>query len=217
MSKKDSHGSIISYSKIIDIFTDRMVGFVLISMSDKKNKVLQIATKLFAEKGFENTSMVNICHEANVSKGLIYHHFKSKESILIEIFTGVTNQMIEMKTASKSSQEPKLQLVQLIETIFSQLEHDKAFFQLNLNIMFQPSTRQILKEQIEQRASLLFNSVKNIFDQISLKKSDLLSYMFIAEIDGISLNYLSIFNEYPLDMVKEELINKYKYLRINND
>ncbi|TGV00355.1 TetR/AcrR family transcriptional regulator [Flavivirga rizhaonensis] len=184
-------------------------------MSDKKNKVLQVATRLFAEKGFENTSMSSICHEANVSKGLIYHHFKSKESILIEIFTSVTNQMIEMSAASKSEKEPKLQLVQLIETFFSQLEHDKIFFQLNLNIMFQPSTRRILKEQIEKRASLLFSAVKNIFDQISLKKSDLLSYMFIAEIDGISLSYLAVFNEYPLDMVKEELINKYKYLRIN--
>ena len=155
--------------------------------------------------------MANICLEANVSKGLVYHHFKSKESILIEIFTNVTNKMIEMNSKPKSSQEPKLQLVQLIETIFNQLERDKIFFQLNLNIMFQPTTRQILKEQIEKRASILFSSVKNIFDQISLKKSTLLSYLFIAEIDGISLNYLSVFNEYPLDMVKQELINKYKH------
>lgn len=180
-------------------------------MSNKKNKVIEVATKLFAEKGFENTSMANICLEANVSKGLVYHHFKSKESILIEIFTSVTNKMIEMNSKSKSSQEPKLQLVQLIETIFSQLEHDKLFFQLNLNIMFQPSTRQILKEQIEKRAAILFNSVTNIFDQISTKKSTILSYMFIAEIDGIALNYLSVFDEYPLDMMKEELINKYKH------
>ncbi|MDD7887083.1 TetR/AcrR family transcriptional regulator [Flavivirga sp. 57AJ16] len=180
-------------------------------MSDKKNKVIEVATKLFAEKGFENTSMTTICLEANVSKGLVYHHFKSKEAILIEIFTNVTNKMIEMNAQLKPSQEPKLQLVQLIETIFCQLEQDRTFFQLNLNIMFQPTTRQILKEQIEKRASLLFNAVKNIFDQISLKKSTVLSYMFIAEIDGISLNYLSVFNAYPLDMVKEELINKYKH------
>ncbi len=180
-------------------------------MSDKKSKVLQVATKLFAENGFENTSMANICDEANVSKGLIYHHFKSKESILIEIFTNVTNQMIEMNSAPKSSQKPQRQLIHLIETIFSQLEHDKLFFQLNLNIMFQPITRQILKEQIEKRAALLFNSVKSIFDQISLKESTLLSYIFIAEIDGIALNYLSVFNEYPLDMIKEALVNKYKH------
>ncbi|MDO5981767.1 TetR/AcrR family transcriptional regulator [Flavivirga spongiicola] len=178
-------------------------------MSNKKNKVIEAATKLFAEKGFENTSMANICLEANVSKGLVYHHFKSKESILIEIFTNVTDKMIEMNAKSKSSQEPKLQLVQLIETIFYQLECDKTFFQLNLNIMFQPTTRQILKEQIEKRASILLNSVKNIFDQISLEKSTLLSYVFIAEIDGISLNYLTVFDEYPLDMIKQELINKY--------
>ena len=91
--------------------------------------------------------MTNICLEANLPKGLIYHHFKSKESILIEIFTSVTNKMIGMNLNSKSSQEPKLQLVQVIETIFDQLEHGKIFFQLNLNIMFQPTIRQILKKK----------------------------------------------------------------------
>ena len=39
---------------------------------------------VFAENGFENTSIANICSKAKVSKGLVYHHFKSKEAILIE-------------------------------------------------------------------------------------------------------------------------------------
>lgn len=180
-------------------------------MSDKKSKVIEVATKLFASNGFENTSMSNICLEANVSKGLVYHHFKSKEFILIEIFTSVTDQMVAMNTALKPSQEPKLQLVQLIEGIFSQLKNNKELFQLNLNIMFQPTTREILKEQIEKRATTSFNAVKHIFDQISLNKSTLFTYIFIAEIDGIALNYLSVFDAYPLDTIKETLINKYTH------
>lgn len=179
-------------------------------MSEKKNKVIEVATMLFAKNGFENTSISHICIEAKVSKGLIYHHFESKESILIEIFTQVTDQMVEMNSQSKSSLNPNIQLQQLIETIFSQLKQDKLLFQFNLNIMFQPTTKKILSEQIKKRATILFNSVKNIFDQISLERSTILSYMFIAEIDGIALSYLSIFNDYPLDMVKEELLNKYK-------
>lgn len=179
-------------------------------MSDKKNKVIEVATTLFAKNGFENTSMTSICSEAKVSKGLVYHYFESKESILIEIFTQVTDQMIEMNKKSKSTLEPNIQLQQLIETIFYQLKQDKQLFQFNLNIMFQPTTRKILTEQIEKRASILFNSVKTIFDQISLEKSTILSYMFIAEIDGVALNYLSVFKDYPLEMIKVELLNKYK-------
>jgi len=173
-------------------------------------KVIQVATTLFAENGFENTSIANICSEAKVSKGLVYHHFKSKEAILIEIFTHVTEQMVKMNIESKSLMKPNIQLQQLIETIFTELKRDKLLFQFNLNIMFQPTTRKILSKQIEKRATILFNSVKRIFDQISLERSTILSYMFIAEIDGIALNYLSVFNDYPLENIKKELLNKYK-------
>lgn len=179
-------------------------------MGTKKNKVIEVATILFAKNGFENTSMANICSEAKVSKGLVYHHFKSKESILIEIFTQVTEQMVEMNKGSKSSLKPNIQLQHLIETIFSQLAQDKHLFQFNLNIMFQPTTRKILSEQIEKRANILFKSVKQIFDEISLEESEILSYMFIAEIDGIALNYLSVFENYPLEKMKKVLLNKYK-------
>ncbi|SEE29812.1 DNA-binding transcriptional regulator, AcrR family [Tenacibaculum sp. MAR_2010_89] len=182
-------------------------------MSIKKDNVIKVATKLFAEKGFENTSIANICSVANVSKGLVYHHFESKESILIAIFTQTTDQMIEMNMETKKLIAPNIQLQQLIETIFTQLHQNKHLYQFNLNIMFQPSTKKILSEQIERRANILFNSVKNIFDQISQERSTMLTYIFIAEIDGIALNYLSVFNKYPIEMIKQELLNKYKNIK----
>jgi AcrR family transcriptional regulator len=178
-------------------------------MSDKKDKVLEVATLLFAKNGYENTSIESICNEAKVSKGLVYHHFKSKDYILIEIFTQITDRMIEMNVQTEVSSNPKTRLKQLIETIFFQLEQDKMLFLFNLNIMFQPTTRKILRKQIEERANILFNSVKSIFDQMALEKSSILSYMFIAEIDGIALSYLSIYNDYPIEEIKIELLKKY--------
>lgn len=182
-------------------------------MSDKKNKVIEVATMLFAKNGFEKTSMSNICLEAKVSKGLVYHHFKSKDDILIEIFSQTTEKMVEMNKNSKSDLNPNVELQLLINTIFNQLEQDKHLFQFNLNLMFQPTTRKLLSDQIETRATILYNSIKRIFDQISIEKSKVLSYMFIAEIDGIALNYLLVFNDYPLEMMKEELLNKYKQIK----
>lgn len=43
--------------------------------------ILDVATKLFLEKGYENTSLQDIILKANSSKGAIYHHFRSKEEI----------------------------------------------------------------------------------------------------------------------------------------
>ena len=182
-------------------------------MSSKKTKVLEVATELFAKHGFENTSVSNICNEADVSKGLVYHHFKSKEAILLEIFSKTTNQMVEMSKSPKSTLEPTKQILQLIDAVISQIQLDKQLFHFNLNMMFQPKTRKLLNDQIELRAALLFESVKSIFNQISEKNSEVLTYMFIAEIDGISLSYLSSYKDYSLMIMKNELLKKYSNIK----
>jgi len=47
--------------------------------------ILSASAKLFSEKGFDNTSMQEIVDESGVSKGSIFHHFNSKEEILITV------------------------------------------------------------------------------------------------------------------------------------
>ncbi len=47
--------------------------------------ILTVSTKLFLEKGFDKTSMQDIATSANMSKGAIYHHFKSKEEIINKV------------------------------------------------------------------------------------------------------------------------------------
>lgn len=56
------------------------------------NLILEVATRLFMEKGYEHTSIQDIINElGGLSKGAIYHHFKSKEDILV----AVTDRMTE--------------------------------------------------------------------------------------------------------------------------
>ena len=178
-------------------------------MSDKKKEVMRVATCLFSELGFENTPMAKICKDSGVSKGLIYHHFSSKKELLRAIFADTTKRMIEMSDGPEVVSNPKEQLATLIKALFQQLRTDKLFFQLNLNIMIQPSTKIILKDLIQERAIHLLTSVKAIFKAIDDENHELLSYVFIAEIDGIALDYLTIFDNYPLDKLEKYLIKKY--------
>ena len=48
--------------------------------------ILDVAMKMFSEKGYDNTSLQDIINETNLSKGAIYHHFGSKEEILQAVF-----------------------------------------------------------------------------------------------------------------------------------
>lgn len=54
-------------------------------MTEKQNKILEAALKLFAELGYSATSTSKIAKEAEVSEGLIFRHFKNKEGLLTAI------------------------------------------------------------------------------------------------------------------------------------
>ena len=47
-----------------------------------KGKIIDAAMKLFLEKGYENTTMQDIVEASGMSKGTIYHYFKSKQEIV---------------------------------------------------------------------------------------------------------------------------------------
>lgn len=54
---------------------------------ESKQKILNVAEKLFAEKGFDGARVSEIASEAGVNKALIYYYFNSKEDILETLFT----------------------------------------------------------------------------------------------------------------------------------
>src|SRR6201996_4514372 len=49
---------------------------------DTRARIQQIALKLFAEQGYERTSLREIAERLGVTKAALYYHFKSKEDIV---------------------------------------------------------------------------------------------------------------------------------------
>ncbi|HAS45139.1 MAG TPA: TetR/AcrR family transcriptional regulator [Microscillaceae bacterium] len=177
---------------------------------NKKEQIIDIATKLFSEKGYENTPLSIICEKANVSKGLISHHFKSKDGLLREIFKKSTNVIIKINESKKEDLPVKEQLKDLLNSYFKQLEANKLAFQFDLNVMMQPRTREVLQDLIQERSAMILKYTHKIFDKLDANKSNILSYVFIAELDGIALSFfLGISPEYPLEEIKNHLIEKY--------
>lgn len=173
---------------------------------NKKHQLIEIATELFAERGYDNTPLSVICETANVSKGLISHHFGSKDGLLREIFMKKTEAMITIDTEKYTT--PQEQLVAFLEMYFLQLRTDKRFFQLMLNLILQPKTRVILGDLIAKRSIFVHQMIQDIFNAIDPKNARVLRHLFIAELDGISINY--IYEDFPLAEVQSYLIDKYK-------
>ena len=61
------------------------------------NLILDVALRLFMEKGYEHTSIQDIINQlGGLSKGAIYHHFKSKEDILVAVTDRMTEESNRM-------------------------------------------------------------------------------------------------------------------------
>jgi AcrR family transcriptional regulator len=85
-----------------------MEAVVMIRKNNPKQTVeniVGIAAKLFMEKGYERTTMQDIVNELGMSKGAIFHHFKSKEEIADAVinrysdsFLGTAHKMADDKS-----------------------------------------------------------------------------------------------------------------------
>lgn len=58
----------------------------------RRKQLLSSARKLFVKKGFRGTTTDEIARKANVTKGALYYHFKSKEDILFALVEVVGEQ-----------------------------------------------------------------------------------------------------------------------------
>ena len=52
----------------------------------KKQEIILVAMKVFAQKGFANTKMIDIAEPAKIGKGTIYEYFKNKDEIFEFVF-----------------------------------------------------------------------------------------------------------------------------------
>ena len=58
-------------------------------------RLIDVARQLFADQGFESTSVQDIVQAAGVTKGAMYHYFSSKDDLLYEIYARVLRVQME--------------------------------------------------------------------------------------------------------------------------
>jgi len=63
--------------------------------SDKRDRILKAAVKVFAKSGFHATRVSEVAKAAGVSDGTIYLYFKSKEELLVSLFEDRVQKLLE--------------------------------------------------------------------------------------------------------------------------
>ncbi|MBB5831896.1 TetR/AcrR family transcriptional regulator [Brachybacterium aquaticum] len=60
----------------------------------RRSQLLRLATRVFTEKGYQATSMDDIATAAGVTKPVLYQHFRSKETLYVEVLDVIGESML---------------------------------------------------------------------------------------------------------------------------
>jgi TetR/AcrR family transcriptional regulator, cholesterol catabolism regulator len=95
--------------------------------SERREHLVRLAAELFAEKGYQATTVRNIADEAGILSGSLYHHFDSKESIVDEILTSFFDELTAAnKVALERGGDPRTVLSELVRICFGTLVPHRA-------------------------------------------------------------------------------------------
>ena len=99
-----------------------------------RDKVVRAAVRLFAEKGFEATTVREIVEEAGVTKGGLYHYFESKDDLLFEIYTAMLRMQTRRMVTIAESDLPLPErlhaiIADVVVTSIADLDAATVFFQ----------------------------------------------------------------------------------------
>lgn len=90
---------------------------------ETRQKILQAAEALFAQKGYDATGVADLCEACGVSKGAFYHHFPTKQAVFLALLEDWLKQLDEQlqKTLSGHPNIPEglIDLAKSTDAIFA--------------------------------------------------------------------------------------------------
>lgn len=113
-----------------------------------RQRLLSAATRLFAEQGFESTSVQEIVVAAGVTKGAMYHYFDSKDDLLHEIYARVLRMQMDRLTEIADGEGTVVERLHraaadVVETTTENLDDSKIFFR-SMHLLA-PETRKTVR------------------------------------------------------------------------
>jgi len=168
----------------------------------KKQLIMEKALELFAEKGFESTSIQQITEHCGISKGAFYLSFKSKDELILALidyfmiqFTSDIDYMV------KSTKDDEELLYKFYYTIFNSFHKHADFAKIFIKEQMRSFNEELLlKSRIYDRAmdKVILSMVERVYgDDIKQTKHDV-----IYCVKGFMKTYseLFLFYDLPLDL-----------------
>jgi TetR/AcrR family transcriptional regulator, fatty acid metabolism regulator protein len=119
--------------------------------NDKHSRIVEAATKIFAQKGYFHSKISDVAETAGVAEGTIYLYFKSKEDLLISIFEHSMDRFI---------QQGKDELAKVVGS----QERFKRFISLHLGLVQKnPDLAHVIQLELRQSSKFMKEYKANKF------------------------------------------------------
>lgn len=100
-------------------------------LNDKQIQILHVAEKLFAEKGFDGTSIRDISREAKINIAMVSYYFGSKEKMLESlVFFRTSDMKMQLDNLVREPIEPLEKIDKLIAMYIAKVNKNKCIYQI---------------------------------------------------------------------------------------
>lgn len=185
-----------------------------IELNDKKIQILEVAEKLFSEKGFEGTSIRDISKHAKINIAMVSYYFGSKERLLESLIIYKTSDLkLQLENLLHENIEPLEKVNKLIEIYINRISCNKGIFRV---LHFELTSKKIEKSLIAfselKRENL--KSVETIIKQGQSQgvfRKDVIIPLITPTIIGTYFHFHmnKFFFEELLNLNTEEMYNNY--------
>lgn len=95
---------------------------------ERREQLLEIGRRLFAEKGYDASSIEEIAQRADVSKPIVYEHFGGKEGLYAVIVDREISSLLARITGSLEAEHPRVMLEQAARSFLAYIEEEPEGF-----------------------------------------------------------------------------------------
>jgi len=139
-------------------------------------KILQVASKLFAEKGYSNVSIRDVCREAGTTAPVIYYHFRNKRGL----FDAAARRKITMKdfitklrseTVARSPKKSIQLLVRVYLSSFPESAFEHGLY-LRESASLDKESARMISEDLDMIHSLTTSVIQKGIERGEFKDTD---------------------------------------------
>jgi len=125
-------------------------------MGSVARHIARVAARLFAERGYEATSVREIVEAADVSKPTLYYYFQSKEGLASALLTvPLSNLVSTLRQIVTTAEDPVVGLERVIDAQYACCREDPDRGRFIYSLLFGPARSEIAGELEPMRDSLI--------------------------------------------------------------